>query len=200
MGPRLPEAVDGALRPELIDLLKKYMFVGGMPEAVACYAQTKDYAAVREIQGAILAAYENDFSKHAPYNIVPRIRLLRRSIPKQLAKENRKFVYGDSLFSDCRGAVTEQFALQELVCQGIFPFYWSSEKSSGEVDFVFQSGPRVIPLEVKASENLQAKSLKFFTAKYEIEKSLRTSLSDFRRESRLLNLPLYMLGQIGHWI
>ena len=256
----------GVLKPELIDLLKKYMFVGGMPEAVAQYAASKDYIKVREIQGDILKAYENDFSKHAPNSIVPRIRMLWQSVPRQLAKENRKFIYslikegarareyelalmwlvdcglihkvnrvsagnlplkayedmnafklfmldtgllcalseieasalidGDKLFTDYKGAITEQFVLQALINTGITPFYWSNETSSGEVDFVFQANSHVIPLEVKAAENLQAKSLKFFTDKYKIEKAIRTSLSDYRRETWLVNLPLYMIEHI----
>jgi len=256
----------GTLKPELVDLLRKYMLVGGMPEAVAQYAQNKDYAEVREIHRAILTAYESDFSKYAPYNIVPRIRMLWHSIPRQLAKENRKFIYGlikegarareyelallwlvdcglvhkinrvssgnhplkayedmnafklymldtgllcalsgveasalidgDKLFTDYKGAITEQFVLQQLICAGISPFYWSNDRSSGEVDFVFQADSKVIPLEVKAAENLQAKSLRFFTEKHKIEEAVRTSLSDFRRESWLLNLPLYMIEGI----
>ena len=248
-------------RSDLIELLKKYMFVGGMPEAVAEYAVNKDYIKVREIQTGILNAYENDFSKHAPNNIVPRIRMLWHSIPRQLAKENRKFIYGlikegarareyeiallwlvdcglvhkvnrvsagrlplkayedmnsfklymldtgllcalseieagalidgDKLFTDYKGAITEQYVLQQLICSKITPFYWSSETSSGEVDFVFQAESKVIPLEVKAAENLQAKSLRVFCEKFKIEKALRTSLSGFRQESWLVNLPLY---------
>jgi len=260
----------GALKHEFVDLLKKYMFVGGMPEAVARYAQSKDYITVREIQRTILVAHENDFSKHAPNNIVPRIRMLWHSIPRQLAKENRKFIYGlikegarareyelallwlvdcglvhkvnrvssgnlplkayedmgafklymvdtgllcalsgieasaiidgESLFTDYKGAVTEQFALQQLICNGIAPFYWSSERSSGEVDFVFQANSKVVPLEVKAGENLQAKSLRVFTEKHKIEKAMRTSLSDFRRENWLVNLPLYMIEGIMRYL
>ncbi|MCL2193119.1 MAG: ATP-binding protein [Treponema sp.] len=260
----------GALKHEFVDLLKKYMFVGGMPEAVAQYAQSKDYITVREIQRSILMAYENDFSKHAPNNIVPRIRMLWHSVPRQLAKKNRKFIYGlikegarareyelallwlvdcglvhkvnrvssgnlplkayedmgafklymvdtgllcalsgieasaiidgESLFTDYKGAVTEQFALQQLICNGITPFYWSSERSIGEVDFVFQANSKVVPLEVKAGENLQAKSLRVFTEKHKIEKAMRTSLSDFRRESWLVNLPLYMIEGIMRYL
>jgi len=256
----------GTLKPELIDLLRKYMLVGGMPEAVAEYAQSKDHVVVREIHRAILTAYENDFSKHAPYNIVPRIRMLWHSIPRQLAKENRKFIYGlvkegarareyelallwlvdcglvhkinrvssgnhplkayedmnafklymldtgllcalsgieasalidgDRLFTDYKGAVTEQFVLQQLICARISPFYWSNDRSSGEVDFVFQVDSKVIPLEVKAAENLQAKSLRSFAEKYKVEEAVRTSLSDFRRENWLVNLPLYMMEGI----
>jgi len=107
---------------------------------------------------------------------------------------------GESLFSDYRGAVTEQFVLQQLICAGITPFYWSSERSSGEVDFVFQAGSGVVPLEVKAGENLQAKSLRFFVEKHKIARALRTSLSDFRRETWLVNLPLHMIEGIGRYI
>jgi len=77
-----------------IDALKYYYYVGGMPEAVLCFAQTKDVNEVREIQRRILTAYEQDFSKHAPNEIVPKIRMVWNSIPSQLAKENKKFLYG----------------------------------------------------------------------------------------------------------
>ena len=77
-----------------IDALKYYYFVGGMPEAVQSFAENKDFNEVREIQKRILAAYEQDFSKHAPNEIVPRLRMLWNSIPSQLAKENKKFIYG----------------------------------------------------------------------------------------------------------
>ena len=77
-----------------IDAWKHYYFVGGMPEAVQSFAENKDFNEVREIQKRILAAYEQDFSKHAPNEIVPRLRMLWNSIPSQLAKENKKFIYG----------------------------------------------------------------------------------------------------------
>ena len=77
-----------------IDALKQYYFVGGMPEAVQSFAENKDFNEVRDIQKRILVAYEQDFSKHAPNEIVPRIRMLWNSIPSQLARENKKFVYG----------------------------------------------------------------------------------------------------------
>lgn len=77
-----------------IDALKQYFFIGGMPEAVQSFADNKDFNEVREIQKRILAAYEQDFSKHAPYEIVPKIRMIWNSIPSQLAKENKKFIYG----------------------------------------------------------------------------------------------------------
>ena len=77
-----------------IDALKQYYFVGGMPEAVQSFAEEKDFNEVREIQRRILLAYEQDFSKHAPIKIVPKIRMIWNSIPSQLAKENKKFIYG----------------------------------------------------------------------------------------------------------
>ncbi len=77
-----------------IDALKQYYFVGGMPEAVQSFAESKDFNEVRTIQKRILAAYEQDFSKHAPNEIVPKIRMLWNSIPSQLARENKKFIYG----------------------------------------------------------------------------------------------------------
>ena len=81
-------------RQTYIDALKQYYFVGGMPEAVLHFADNKDFSEVREIQKRILAAYEQDFSKHAPHDIVPRIRMIWNSIPSQLAKESKKFIYG----------------------------------------------------------------------------------------------------------
>lgn len=77
-----------------VDALKEYYYVGGMPEAVVSYSEEQDFAEVRNIQNRILAAYEQDFSKHAPANIVPKIRMVWNSIPSQMAKENRKFLYG----------------------------------------------------------------------------------------------------------
>lgn len=83
-----------SFRQVYIDALKQYYFVGGMPEAVRSFAEEKDFNEVRAIQKRILAAYEQDFSKHAPVEIVPKIRMVWNSIPAQLAKENRKFIYG----------------------------------------------------------------------------------------------------------
>lgn len=77
-----------------IDALKQYYFIGGMPEAVQSFVENKDFNEVREIQKRILAAYDQDFSKHVPIEIVPRLRMLWNSIPSQLAKENKKFIYG----------------------------------------------------------------------------------------------------------
>ena len=83
-----------SFKDQYTELLKQYFFIGGMPEAVAAFIRRQDYNEVREIQLRIIAAYEQDFSKHAPNEAVPRIRMLWNSIPSQLAKENRKFIYG----------------------------------------------------------------------------------------------------------
>ena len=77
-----------------IEALKQYYFIGGMPEAVENFTEERDFYEVREVQKRILAAYEQDFSKHAPLEIVPKIRMVWNSIPSQLAKENKKFLYG----------------------------------------------------------------------------------------------------------
>lgn len=99
-GERFAELLDqrdyqmvNAFKQTYIDALKQYYFVGGMPEAVQSFAEEKDFNEVREIQRRILAAYEQDFSKHAPIEIVPKIRMVWNSIPSQLAKENKKFIY-----------------------------------------------------------------------------------------------------------
>lgn len=96
-------------RQQYTDALRQYYFVGGMPEAVRCFAETRDFGTVREIQRHILAAYEQDFSKHAPNDIVPKIRMVWNSIPSQLARENKKFLYGlvreGARAKDCETAI-----------------------------------------------------------------------------------------------
>jgi predicted AAA+ superfamily ATPase len=251
-----------AFKSKYIDLLKHYYYVGGMPEVVLTYINEKDFKRVREKQLNILTSYEQDFSKHAPNEIVPRIRLVWQSIPSQLAKENRKFTYGNlkkgararefelaiewltnagivhkvnrcnkpgmpliaytvlsdfklfildvgllaamgnldihtliseqSLFEEFKGALTEQYVLQQLRSIDQLPiYYWSAEKATAEIDFLIQYQNRIIPIEVKAAENLKAKSLKSYHQKFSPEMSIRTSLSDYRKEDWLVNLPLY---------
>ena len=249
-------------KAKYIDLLKQYYYVGGMPEAVLTFINQKDFKKVREKQLNILVAYEQDFSKHAPNDIVPRIRLVWQSLPSQLAKENKKFVYGNlkkgararefelaidwlkdagivhkvsrcnkpaipliayaelsdfklylldigllaamgnldiqtfiveqSLFEEFKGALAEQYVLQQFKSVEQLPiYYWTAEKATAEVDFLIQYQNRIIPIEVKASENLKAKSLKSYHQKFNPEISIRTSLSDYRKEEWLINLPLY---------
>jgi len=102
---------------EYIDCLKQYYYIGGMPEAVSNFLENKDFNEVREIQRKILNAYEQDFSKHAPNEIVPRIRMLWNSIPSQLAKENKKFIYG--LVRDGARAKEYETALMWLLDCGL---------------------------------------------------------------------------------
>lgn len=255
-------------KAKLTDYLKHYLFVGGMPEVVSAHVEDHDFEEVRRIQRRLLDAYEADFSKHAPAACVPRIRMVWRAIPSQLAKENRKFLYGalktggrakdfelaiqwlldcglaakccrvekpgmplaayhdltafklfmvdvgllaamsglDSrtiiegsrIFEEFKGALTEQFVLQQLRhLPADFIGYWTNEKSTAEVDFLIQLAGRVIPIEVKAGESLQAKSFKFFCEKYHPETAIRTSLSDYRRETWMTNIPLYAISTVG---
>lgn len=255
-------------RQDYVDLLKYYYYVGGMPEAVQAFADNRDFNEVREIQQRILDAYEQDFSKHAPYEVVPRIRMLWNSIPAQLAKENKKFIYGlikegarakeyelamlwltdcglvhkvqrvtapglplkayedlkafklfladvgllscmtglrqdvlldgNKLFKEFKGALTEQYVLQQLkTVRELNIYYWTNERGMAEVDFVVDNGCDVIPIEVKAETNLQAKSLKSYREKFQPKLSVRTSMSDYKRQDRLLNLPLWAVGEIS---
>ncbi|MDO5401428.1 MAG: ATP-binding protein [Eubacteriales bacterium] len=251
-----------------IDALKHYYFVGGMPEAVQSFAENKDFNEVRDIQKRILAAYEQDFSKHAPNEIVPRLRMLWNSIPSQLAKENKKFIYGlvregarakeyeaaimwltdcglvhkvsrvnaagiplrayedlkafklfvldvgllgcmaglrqrtlldgNDLFVEFKGALTEQYVCQQLkTVEDLDVYYYTNDRGSCEVDFVVDTGQRIVPVEVKAEVNLKAKSLKTYQEKFLPEISVRTSMADYKKEEWLVNLPLYAIDQIG---
>ena len=245
--------------------LKDYFVVGGMPEVVETFKETGDYREARRLQALILDAYDADFGKHAPARILERMRLVWRSLPRQLAHENRRFVYGaarpgarardfeesiqwlvdygavskvprvsalkvplasyedlgafklfcsdvgllgalsglDStavfegsrLFTEFKGALTEQYVGQELRLLGFEPVYWSSDTGTAETDFAVQLAGSVVPIEVKAGENLQAKSLKVACEKFGLERALRTSLSAYRDEGRLVNVPLWLVGQ-----
>ncbi|MDY0199162.1 MAG: ATP-binding protein [Tenuifilaceae bacterium] len=254
-------------KSKYIELLRQYYFVGGMPEAVSVFIRDYDFKAVRYVQKNILDAYEQDFSKHAPIELVHRIRMVWNSIPSQLAKENRKFIYGvlkegarakefelaiewlvncgqvhkvfrttkpsiplkayedrsafklylvdigllaamgdidvrtllkgNDIFNEFKGAITEQFVLQQLVNDSNNAiFYWTAERSTAEIDFLIQNSGNVVPLEVKAEENLQAKSLKVLSQKYNPKISIRTSMSDYRNQEWLINLPLYAINEL----
>ncbi len=260
-------AMATTFKQDYIELLKQYYYVGGMPEVVANFSANKDFNEVREIQGRILDAYEQDFSKHAPHDAVPRIRMLWNSIPLQLTKENKKFIYGlikegarakeyelallwltdcglvhkvsrvtapslplkayedlkafklylldvgllscmvrlrqdvlldgDELFKEFKGALTEQYVQQQLkTLKDINTYYWTNDRNSAEIDFLIDNGKAVIPVEVKAEVNLQAKSLKTFCEKFSPETSVRTSMADYKKEDWLVNLPLYAIGGI----
>lgn len=252
---------------KLKEYLKLYYYVGGMPEVVSAYTINKDLQEVRKIQKELLDAYEQDFSKHAPSNIVPRIRQLWNNIPTQLARKNKKFIYGlikegarareyeialswlidcgivyqvnrinnckiplsayqdfnafklymldvgllaamagiddktllngNDIFEEFKGSLTEQYVLCQLKqCTDLDVFYWSSERGTAEVDFITQIDGKNVPIEVKANENLQAKSLKTFIQKYKTSTNVRTSMSKYRKEDWLINIPLYSIGNI----
>ena len=101
---------------------------------------------------------------------------------------------GNSIFNEFKGALAEQFVLQHLKIRLNLPvYYWSSDTARAELDFVIQNNDRIIPIEVKAEENLKAKSLKSFYEKFSPTLSVRTSMSDYRKESWLVNVPLYAI-------
>lgn len=251
-------------KQKYIERLKQYYFLGGMPEVVKQFLLNNDFNEARAIQKAIIEAYEQDFSKHATINLLPRLRMVWNSVPAQLAKENKKFIFGllkkgsrakdfelalewlsdsglitcvkriskpgiplkayedfnaykvflndvgllgalagldsgailsgNTLFSEFKGALTEQYVFQQLAAKELY--YWSAEKSSGEIDFVLQVNNKVVALEVKAEENLKAKSLKNFYQKYAPPFSVRTSMSDFRDQGWLINIPLYGISTL----
>ena len=104
---------------------------------------------------------------------------------------------GNEIFTEFKGILTEQYICQQLISHlNTNPFYWSAENSSGEVDFVIQHNDKILPIEVKAKENLNAKSLKSFVEKYKLTYGIRTSMSNYRKEENLINVPLYCFSQL----
>lgn len=259
-----------AFENSFVDLLKQYYYVGGMPEVVNKFITTKDYTEVREVQETLLMSYERDFSKHPPKEIVSRMQILWNSIPSQLAKENKKFIYtavrqsarardfetsiqwlvnagmaykvtrvrsgelplkgfedseafklyvldiglhgamagleaktlieGIQFFGQYKGALTEQYVLQTIVSmQGFRKHYWTPDEGIAEVDFVVQKGNRVIPIEVKAEQNLRAKSLHEFEKRYKPSLIIRTSLAKYKKGDNILDLPLYAISLIDEF-
>ena len=99
---------------------------------------------------------------------------------------------GNRIFTEFKGALTEQYVLQQLIASQDNPvFYWASEKGTAEVDFVLQRGQGVMPIEVKAEENLKAKSLKVYTEQFKPEQAIRFSMADYREQEWMTNVPLY---------
>ena len=221
------------------------MFIGGMPEIVDRYRITNNLDEVRELQLSIVRQYEGDFGKHIQPSQLPRINMVWNSIPLQLAKENKKFffgqikkgarmsdfeiaiqwlldvgliykvnkvtkpamplkayldfssfkiffldvgilgalsdidyssvIHGNDIFVEFKGALAEQYVLQELIASTNYkPYYYSSEKSTYETDFLIQKKNMVIPIEVKAELNLKSKSLKYYVEKFSPELAIRT--------------------------
>ena len=254
------------MQTKLTDFLRQYYFTGGMPAVVDIYLKTGDLNKTREVQQEILNDYIGDISKHAPTNQVPRINMVWNSIPSQLAKENRKFIYsalrggarasefevaiqwlcdaglvfkvnrvraiaeppkfyedmsafklfmndcglygalsqtppdkilvGNNVFSEYKGAFTEEFVAMQLhSIKDASVYYYSKENSQMEIDFILYDEGTLIPVEVKANENLKAKSLKTALEKSPELYGMRLSMSPYRKEERFENYPLW-----GFWV
>jgi predicted AAA+ superfamily ATPase len=98
---------------------------------------------------------------------------------------------GNELFQEFKGTLTEQFILQQIICNAYQPYYWTTENSKAEIDFVIQKNNQVIPIEVKAAENLRSRSLRLYYDKYKPKQCIRTSLSNFKKQDWMKNIPLY---------
>jgi len=254
-----------AFHDKLVELLRLYYFIGGMPEAVANYIQFQDLNEVRTIQEKILLGYENDFAKHAPTETVPRIKLVWNHLIGQLAKENRKFIYGqlkkgsrakdfetaiawladaglvlkvnivdkptiplnaytdfdvfklfcldvgllnakaqvspkillekNNILTEFKGALTEQFVAQQLIIKHDI-FYWTASNATAEIDFLIQKENEIVPIEVKAEENLKSKSLKVFFDKFHPKQAIRFSMNNYRVQDWMVNIPLYGVNNL----
>ena len=256
-----------SLSSKFIEYLRQYYYVGGMPEAVDSYCKYKDLAQVRTIQSNILKAYRNDISKHATKAESVKIGQVLDSLPSQLAKENKKFIYGvvkngaraseyelaiqwlidagivhkvnrikeakmpikfyedisafklflldlglfacmcdvpasemligDNVFVEYKGAFAEQYVLQQLVCQNLKPYYWSSDRTPSEIDFVIQTDNKIIPIEVKAEVNVRARSLRQFINDNPGLKAYRFSMLGYADLDWMTNVPLYSISSLS---
>ena len=253
----------GAFRDKYADWLKKYYYIGGMPEVVNDFIEKHEFQNVRYIQNTILELYEADFSKHTQNAELPRIRMVWNAIPMQLAKENKKFFFGqiregarakdfeiaiewlldcglikkvyrvqkpgmplkayidfsafkiflldvgllgamsdldassilegNDIFVEFKGALTEQYVLQQIVSDTDYIPYYYSASAHNEIDFMVQKGKNIVPIEVKAEQNLRAKSLKAYCEKNNPVYAVRTSMADYQEEEWMTNLPLYAI-------
>ena len=249
------------LKSEYIRILREYYFVGGMPEAVKMFVDTNDAIAVREIQNNILYTYQKDISKHVPVSESNRINMVWQSMPSQLVKENKKFIYGVAkpggrakdfevaiqwlmdaglvykvervneakmplkfyvdmssfklFLLDCgllgamsetppelllvsengmeesKGAFTENYLMSQLVATADTSVFYYSNNAKLEIDFLIQHGNAIVPIEAKAEENLRSKSLSTFVASHPDMHGLRFSMSDYREQDWVTNVPLY---------
>ena len=103
----------------------------------------------------------------------------------------------NALFEEFKGALTEQYVLQQLMVNPDNDIcYWSADNATAELDFVVQNEDKLLPVEVKAEENLQAKSLKVFCDKYKVGRGVRISMSDYREQDWMVNVPLYNIKRI----
>jgi Predicted ATPase (AAA+ superfamily) len=250
------------------EYLKYYFYVGGMPEAVAAFAKNRDWKKSRSIQNKILKNYRDDFSKHAPKDILPRINMVWDSIPAQLSKQNKKFIYGvikggarakefglaiqwltdsgllhkinavtkaavplvayqdfsafklyhndlgllgamsklkaktlvegDAVFEEFKGSLTEQYAFQQLLLnEEITINYFPYDNGRYGLDFIIENKDGdLIPIEVKSGENLQASSFKIYCERNKPKTAIKTSLTNYKEESWMTNLPLYAINTL----
>ena len=247
--------------------LKNYYYIGGMPAVVDSFRRNKDYVKTRQIQKDILRQYEQDFGKHVDAKNLPRIRIVWQSIPIQLAKENKKFFFGqikkgarssdfeiaiqwlmdsgliykvnrvnephmplkayinmsayklfildigllgalsdlpaktilekDEIFVEFKGAFTEQYVLQQLICDTQYtPYYYGTDKSTFEQDFMIQMEDRIVPIEVKAEGNVYSQSLKAYCEKYHPKKAVRFSTLKYVDQGWMVNIPLYAISTL----
>ncbi|MBD5404092.1 MAG: DUF4143 domain-containing protein [Treponemataceae bacterium] len=260
-----------AFSSEFTEYLKYYFYIGGMPEVVSTWIETKDFSEVRRVQKELLETYANDVSKHTSSEMANKIKQVWDSVPSQLAKENKKFLYsvvkesarareyenainwlknagllvkihrvnkpglpakayedldsfkifiidtgllcsmtnlsakalleGNTLFTEFKGALTEQYVCQQMLSElKVEPFYWSAKDSTAEIDFIFQNDDEIVPVEVKAEINLQAKSFKVYRDTYNPKTAFRFSLSEFIDHGILKDIPLYDLPFVRKWL
>ena len=254
-------------KDKLIYFLKMYFFTGGMPEVVKEFSKNRDFNLARNIQNDILDAYQNDFSKHIPVSDLQKTLLIWNSIPAQLSRENKKFIYknahknatsssfetalgwlencglvhkidrvskpalplkgyantgafklfmsdigllsaisgldaktileGDAMFTEFKGALTEQYVCQEMKhFKKTVISYWTNESATAEIDFILQLNSEIIPIEVKSSINLKAKSLSVYREKFKPKIEIRTSLANYNKHGNLFDIPLYAIGDL----
>lgn len=177
----------------LKEKLKMYYVTGGMPEPVLMWTQEHDVDAMQKALFNIISAYERDFAKHPHQNKFPKISMIWKSIPSQLAPT--AFGEGNRLFVEFKGALSENYVLQSLKNQfEVEPRYWSQTNPPYEVDFIIQRENEIFPVEVKAETNLSAKSLKKYQELFadKIKLRIRFSLDNLRLDGNLLNIPLFM--------
>lgn len=254
-----------SLHLTLVQMLREYYLVGGMPEVVKAYLKTNDPNTIRKIQNKILLAYRNDIAKHTTDDEAKRIGIVWKSMPSQLSKENKKFIYGVAkkggrakefavaiqwlidagliikvgrvsnptmplkIYEDLsafklylldvgllgamaeinpatlilpndmkegKGMFTENLVCTQLAAsieQSIF--YYSKESSPLEIDFMIQDGSKIVPIEVKSEENLKSKSLSTFLQQHDDMHGIRFSMSPYREQDRMTNIPLYCVGE-----
>lgn len=254
-----------ALHEKCKDLLRQYYYVGGMPEVVKSYIDNGQLKPVRAIQNEILSNYAGDFSKHAPYQEVPRISMVWQSILGQLSRENKKFIYGalkkggrakefevaiqwlvdaglvykvnkctkpqlplkfyedftafklylcdcglmgamadtaakdvligDSVFTEYKGAFTEQYVLQQILSSGISDiYYYSADDSRMEMDFLMQREGALLPVEVKGGTRIKSTSLHNYLMEHPGIQAIRYSMLPYKKQDFLTNIPLYAVG------